>query len=100
GADPGPACYGAGGPLTITDANLLLGRLDIGRFEIPIFPDAARAKAQELLDQVRHARADAPDLPALLQGLIDLADERMAQAIRTISIAKGYDPADHILVAF
>ncbi len=100
GATPGPACYGAGGPLTITDANLLLGRLDPSHFGIPISIDAARAKAEELLAQVQKARADKLSLSALLEGLIDLADERMAQAIRTISIAKGYDPADHILVAF
>jgi 5-oxoprolinase (ATP-hydrolysing) len=100
GASPGPACYGAGGPLTITDCNLLLGRLDASRFEIPIDADAARAKADELMQEVQQARGVAMDLHDLLEGLIDLADERMAQAIRTISISKGYDPADHVLVAF
>jgi 5-oxoprolinase (ATP-hydrolysing) len=100
GASPGPACYGAGGPLTITDCSLLLGRLDPEEFGIPISGEAARVKAEELRAQVQRLRGQATELPALLEGLIDLADERMAQAIRTISIAKGYDPADHVLVAF
>jgi 5-oxoprolinase (ATP-hydrolysing) len=100
GASPGPACYGAGGPLTITDCNLLLGRLDPAEFGIPINIEAARAKAEGLRAALLHLRGSAPELPALLEGLIDLADERMAQAIRTISISKGYDPADHVLVAF
>ena len=48
GADPGPACYGAGGPLTLTDVNLLLGRLDASRFEIPLRPEDAGKRLQEL----------------------------------------------------
>ena len=44
---PGPASYGAGGPLTLTDVNLLLGRLDSDRFDIPIDPEAARARLEE-----------------------------------------------------
>ncbi|SVC53915.1 uncharacterized protein METZ01_LOCUS306769, partial [marine metagenome] len=48
GADPGPACYGAGGPLTITDVNLLLGRLDLDSFNLPVFPEAAEARFKEV----------------------------------------------------
>jgi len=100
GAHPGPACYGAGGPLTVTDVNLLLGRLDPSRFEIPVDRDAAAARAQELLDELREHTGSAPPLEQLLEGLADLADEHMAEAIRAVSIRRGYDPAEHTLVAF
>jgi 5-oxoprolinase (ATP-hydrolysing) len=95
GADPGPACYGAGGPLTVTDVNLLLGRLDPERFEIPIDPAVARRAAEDLVAAVGGA-----GLEAVLEGLLDIANERMADAIRRISLRRGYDPADHALVAF
>jgi len=90
GAWPGPACYGAGGPLTLTDVNLLLGRLDPDRFEIPL--DAAAAeRALEALGEGREA---------LLEGFLEIANERMAEAIRSISLRRGYDPAEYALVAF
>ena len=92
GARPGPACYGAGGPLTITDVNLLLGRLDPARFGIPI----SRAAAEEALEALRRAveARDGGTVEAepLLAGLLEIADERMADAIRGISLRKGYDP--------
>jgi len=98
GADPGPACYGAGGPLTLTDVNLLLGRLLPDRFPIPIEERAAR----ERLLALRHdlgAEAAAPD-EAILEGLVRIADERMAEAIRRISVRQGVDPSGYALVAF
>ncbi len=94
GADPGPACYGLGGPLTLTDVNLLLGRLDIARFGIPI--DVARSR--QAFNDVRRA-VDAPD-EEVLSGFLDIANQRMAEAIRRISVREGYDPADYALVAF
>jgi 5-oxoprolinase (ATP-hydrolysing) len=100
GADPGPACYGAGGPLTLTDANLLLGRLDAERFAIPVHPHAAAAAADILAGRVREATGEATAVEPLLAGLVSLADERMADAIRGISLRRGYDPADYALVAF
>jgi 5-oxoprolinase (ATP-hydrolysing) len=100
GASPGPACYGAGGPLTLTDVNLLLGRLDPGRFEIPIDPAAAERVLRQLRETIADVEGDAPEGEALLEGFLDIADERMADAIRRISLARGYDPADYALVAF
>ena len=100
GASPGPACYGAGGPLTITDCNLLIGRLDPARFAIPVDPAPASAAADALAAAVRAATGEAVDREALLAGLIDIADERMADAIRGISLRRGYDPAAYALVAF
>ena len=96
GAAPGPASYGAGGPLTLTDVNLLLGRLAPERFGIPIEPRAAEAAAAAV---ERDLGGDTPR-EALLQGFLDIADERMAEAIRRISLGRGYDPADYALVAF
>jgi len=96
GADPGPACYGAGGPLTITDVNLLSGRLNPAQFGIPVNPAAAQAA----LEQVRRSIPDPPSAPELLSGFLEIANERMADAIRKISIREGYDPADYALVAF
>ncbi len=99
GADPGPACYGKGGPLTLTDVNLLLGRLDPTRFETPLDLDAARAKAAAALRQLG-ASLDTPAGDALLEGFLDIANERMAEAIRRVSTRKGDDPADFALLAF
>jgi 5-oxoprolinase (ATP-hydrolysing) len=129
GAQPGPACYGAGGPLTLTDVNLLLGRLAAGRFEIPLDPAAAERAATALLEALEAAPArvagagesgpgDGPDgrpdggaaatdgraaatgREEVLAGLLAIADERMAEAIRGISLRRGYDPAEYALVAF
>jgi 5-oxoprolinase (ATP-hydrolysing) len=100
GAAPGPACYGAGGPLTLTDVNLLLGRLDPERFEIPIDPAAAERALEALRRKVAEGEGEVPESAPLLEGLLDIADERMADAIRRISLARGYDPADSALVAF
>jgi 5-oxoprolinase (ATP-hydrolysing) len=96
GAWPGPACYGAGGPLTLTDVNLILGRLAPDRFEIPLDPGAAERALDALLTRMAgEARRE-----AILGGFLDIANERMAEAIRGISLRRGYDPADHALVAF
>ncbi len=99
-AFPGPACYGAGGPLTITDVNLLLGRLDAGRFGIPVFPQASKERLNELILQIEKKTGKKQNPEALLNGFIDIANEIMAGAIRKISISKGYDPKDFVLVAF
>jgi len=83
--------------LTLTDVNLILGRLDPDRFEIPLDPEAAN-RALDIL-RSRMGEAD-PGPEAVLAGLLDIADERMAEAIRSISLRRGYDPAGHALVAF
>jgi len=99
GADPGPACYGNGGPLTVTDVNLALGRLDPARFGIPIDLEAAARAVGELTVAVR-AVSGADAAEAVLEGLLEIADERMADAIRRISLRRGFDPAGYALVAF
>ena len=94
GADPGPSCYGSGGPLTITDVNLLLNRIDPDNFGIPISVENIAAAEKALADLSDHA----PD--EFLLGLAEIATEQMADAIRTISIQDGADPAEYALLAF
>ncbi len=100
GASPGPACYGADGPLTLTDVNLLLGRLDPARFGIPITAEGAVRAAADLLESLTETPRDEPGREAVLAGCLDIANERMADAIRTVSVRRGYDPSDYALVAF
>ena len=96
GSKPGPACYGAGGPLTITDCNLLLGRIPEDRFGIAVNRAAAEARVAELLT----ALGSPVGREELLEGFLAIADERMAEAVREVSVRRGYDPKDHALVAF
>lgn len=100
GANPGPACYGAGGPLTITDVNLLAGRLDPSQFGIPVFKEAAEEKLEQLIQKIENRSGVKNTNALILQGFIDIANEIMAAAIRKISISKGYNPKDFVMVAF
>lgn len=100
GSDPGPACYGKGGPLTITDVNLLLGRFDPSRAPIPLNLEAAEARLQELQHTVHQESGRRVSRDELLHTLLALATARMADAIRKISVLEGYDPAEYALLAF
>ncbi len=100
GAYPGPACYGFGGPLTITDVNLLLGRLQEQSFGIPISKEKARQALADLTKQLLEKKGkDYPEEEILL-GFLRIANEKMTEAIRKISVRKGYDPQEHALLAF
>lgn len=101
GSDPGPACYGAGGPLTVTDVNLALGRIIPARFPLPLDRAAVDARLDALCRQLAQAPSAARYTPLeLAQGFVDIANANMVRAIRRISVAKGYDPADYVLVTF
>lgn len=100
GAYPGPACYGAGGPLTLTDINLLLGRLDEENFGIPVHRNASRQKFEELMQKIAKSGNSQPDAGEIMEGFLQIANERMAETIRKISLRKGYDPSDYALVGF
>jgi len=100
GAQPGPACYGAGGPLTLTDVNVLLNRIDGNTFGIPVYAEAARARFGELKQQIVSSATEDVSDESILQGWLTIADERMADAIRKISVRDGYDPAQYAMVAF
>jgi N-methylhydantoinase A/oxoprolinase/acetone carboxylase beta subunit len=97
GADPGPACYGKGTELTVTDANLLLGRLDPeyflgGRMSLDL--DRARSIAKELAGRLGLS------LIALAEGVVRIANANMEAAIRVVSVRRGHDPRDFALLAF
>ncbi len=103
GADPGPACYGKGGPATITDANLVLGRLEASRFPQIFGPRSDQALNEDAAVAALEALAGemgAPDVKTAAEGFIAIAVEQTVQAIRRISTERGFDPRDHSLVAF
>ena len=99
GARPGPACYGLGGEApTVTDANLLLNRLDAGdplSGEITLHPGLAEAAIGRL-------KASLPglDTMALAEGIVHLATVKMAGTIREVSVYRGHDPRDFVLLAY
>ncbi len=99
GADPGPACYGAGGPLTLTDVNLLLGRLDPANFGFPVDWKTTEQRFTELKEELETHSAGS-DRSSVLKSFLDIANERMADAIRKISIRKGYDIRKYAMVGF
>jgi N-methylhydantoinase A/oxoprolinase/acetone carboxylase beta subunit len=97
GAIPGPACYGTGNQLTVTDANLLLGRLDPGYFlRGRMALDSARARevAAETAGRLKL------NVQELAEGIVRVANSNMERAIRVVSVERGHDPRDFALVAF
>jgi N-methylhydantoinase A len=99
GAMPGPVCYGQGGTTpTITDANLLLGRLNAEFFlggEIALDLDASREAIM-----ARCSRPLGLDPMRAASGIVEIANAHMMGAIRLISVQRCYDPRDFVLVAF
>lgn len=96
GSHPGPACYGCGGPLTVTDVNFLLGLMDEERVDLPLDREAAEQRLEELIAQI----GGEVDRRELLLGLRRIAIEHMAEALRQVSTREGYDCRDHALLAF
>ncbi|MCZ6719815.1 MAG: hydantoinase/oxoprolinase family protein [Gammaproteobacteria bacterium] len=99
GAQPGPACYGRGGrEATVTDANLVLGRLPVdarlgGSLQLDI--EAARKAVSRIANQLGAASAE-----QAADGIVCIANEHMAQALRVISVQRGFDPREFVLVSF
>ncbi len=97
GASPGPACYDQGGTNpTVTDANLVLGRLNAGYFlggKMKLNAQRAKEAVQQLATRLRL------DCAATAQAIVDVAEENMANAIRVISVDRGIDPRNYALVA-
>ncbi|MBV9610849.1 MAG: hydantoinase/oxoprolinase family protein [Acidobacteriaceae bacterium] len=96
GADPGPICYGRGDRPTVTDANLVLGRLDAewflgGGMKL----DEARPRKY-----MEDAKGSLGDIETFAEGIVRLADSHMQKALRTISVEQGHDPRDFVLVSF
>ncbi len=99
GATPGPACYGRGGPLTITDLNVFLGRLPKEQFPFPLDEVAIAQRLDALLTEMREV-LPISTREQLATGLRRLANEQMSAAVRTVSIAQGVDPRGAALVGF
>jgi N-methylhydantoinase A len=99
GADPGPVCYGRGGTEpTVTDANVVLGRLNPEYFlggEMSLDVEAARRAIEE-----RCARPLGLDVVAAAHGIVEIANAAMVNALHLISVQRGYDPRDFVLVGF
>ncbi|MFO1005334.1 MAG: hydantoinase B/oxoprolinase family protein [Planctomycetaceae bacterium] len=100
GSAPGPACYGRGGPLTITDCNLVLGRIVATRFPFPLDLSASLARLDELAKQIAASAGYQLTREELAEGLVSIANSHMARAIRRISVARGYDPQEYALAVF
>ena len=99
GADPGPVCYGTGGTEpTITDANLVLGRLNPSFFlggEIELDVNTARRAIQEKCADPLNL-----DVVEAAHGIVEIANAAMVNALRLVSVQRGYDPRDFVLTAF
>lgn len=104
GANPGPVCYRRGGKLAVTDINVCLGKIQADYFpkifgihqDQPLDRDAAQAAFQEITDEVADGRC-AEDVA---EGFLDIAIEHMAQAIKKISVSRGYDVKDYAMNCF
>jgi N-methylhydantoinase A len=96
GADPGPICFGRGTKPTVTDANLILGRLDAQSF-LGGGVQLDLEKTRQILDQERGALATVEEYAA---GILRVVETNMEKAIRVISVERGYDPREFVLVAF
>ena len=102
GADPGPACYRRGGALTVTDANVMLGKLNPDYFPAIFGPNQDqpldRAVVLEKFAAIAEAENKSPEEVA--EGLLRIAVENMANAIKKISVQRGYDVTRYLLNAF
>jgi len=108
GADPGPACYRRGGPLTVTDANVLLGRIQPDHFpnvfgacgDQPLDADITKAKFTELSNRIAQATGDTRGPEEVAAGFVEIAVANMANAIKKISVQRGYDVTEYLLNVF
>ena len=108
GADPGPACYRRGGPLTVTDANVLLGRIQPEYFprvfgehgDAPIDAEITRTRFAELSGQITAATGDDRGPEQVAAGFVEIAVANMANAIKKISVQRGYDVTGYVLNVF
>ncbi|MFJ4001708.1 hydantoinase B/oxoprolinase family protein [Streptomyces parvus] len=108
GADPGPACYRRGGPLTVTDANVMLGRVQPAHFpavfgadgDLPLDADHVRERFTELADEVGRVTGSRPDEAEAAAGFLEIAVLNMANAVKRISVQRGHDVTRYALTGF
>lgn len=108
GAHPGPACYRKGGPLTVTDANLFLGRLVLSSFpsifgekaDEPLDSDIVSAKFKDITEDFNQQTSQQLTPEEVALGFLNVANETMSRPIRNITEARGFSPEAHNLVSF
>ncbi len=108
GAVPGPACYRRGGPLTVTDCNVMLGKLQPRFFpalfgpqgDQPLDADVVAERVGEIADQVEAATGTKPDPREIAEGMVAIAVANIAHAIKRISVARGHDVTRYTLACF
>ncbi|MGD9946248.1 MAG: hydantoinase/oxoprolinase family protein, partial [Burkholderiaceae bacterium] len=108
GADPGPACYRRGGPLTVTDANVMLGKIQPAFFpavfgpggDEPLDDAIVHQRFTELAARIAAATGRAMTPEQVAQGFVDIAVANMANAIKKISVQRGYDVTRYALTTF
>ncbi|MDX3505766.1 hydantoinase B/oxoprolinase family protein [Streptomyces sp. ATCC51928] len=108
GAHPGPACYRRGGPLTVTDANVMLGRVQPDHFpavfgpdgDLPLDADHVRERFTALADEVGRATGRRPDEAEVAAGFLEIAVLNMANAVKKISVQRGHDITRYALTGF
>jgi|KBSMisStaDraftv2_1062788.scaffolds.fasta_scaffold25929_3 5-oxoprolinase (ATP-hydrolysing) len=108
GANPGPACYRRGGPLTVTDANVMVGKIQPAWFpavfgpnaDAPLDREVVVAQFTELAAEIARATGSARSPEAVAEGYIDIAVGAMANAVKKISVARGYDVTRYTLQCF
>ena len=104
GANPGPACYRRNGPLTVTDANLMLGKIQPAHFprvfgaggDEPLDPEVVQREFQNLVSQIRDGRS----AEQVAEGFVQIAVGNMANAIKHISVQRGHDVTRYTLCCF
>ncbi|KAG1745101.1 Hydantoinase/oxoprolinase-domain-containing protein [Suillus paluster] len=108
GAQPGPACYRKGGPLAVTDANLLLGRLIPDYFpkifgkseKEPLDSEASHVAFEKVAKEINESHEMNLDLDDIVYGFIKVANETMCRPIRALTEARGYSTGKHVLASF
>ncbi|MEU6048564.1 hydantoinase B/oxoprolinase family protein [Streptomyces griseus] len=108
GAHPGPASYRRGGPLTVTDANVMLGRVQPDHFpavfgpdgDLPLDADHVRERFTALADEVGRATGRRPDEAEVAAGFLEIAVLNMANAVKKISVQRGHDITRYALTGF
>lgn len=108
GADPGPTAYRRGGPLTVTDANVMTGKLMPAYFpsifgpqaDEPLDADTVAAKFHDLAAEIEKSTGKTSSPEEIAQGFLMIAVENMAQAIKKISVQRGYDVTRYALTSF
>jgi 5-oxoprolinase (ATP-hydrolysing) len=108
GADPGPACYRRGGPLTVTDANVCVGKIQPAHFpaifgpngDAPLDADIVREKFADLAEEIARATGRRRSPQQVAEGFLQIAVANMANAIKQVSVQKGHDAARFALQCF